>query len=312
MLDVELSPETTGPRILCSFGACLSSVLEIPLGEVPQQEEDLRAAVAQWRTWLAGRGVGLVPIANASRFQWPGYWIAILDATPESNEQTAVLMFGTPSGAVLSPQSSALLGRAAADLPVEEGYVVAPFDPALGGDSRKPTQRGRVEAVAIADRAEAPMQRVTTARAIAGRGLEGDRYANRVGTFTPRSGSGVGYDLTLIEAEVLDELTLTDGHRLGYAEARRNIVTRGIDLNTLVGQRFRVGDVECVGRRLCEPCAHLERLTHRGVLRKLIHRGGLRADILTTGSITEGAAIESLEQDENPILGRANRGAPSS
>jgi MOSC domain-containing protein YiiM len=210
-------------------------------------------------------------------------------------------MFGTPSGAVLSPQSSALLGRAAADLPVEEGYVVAPFDPVWSSDSRKPVQRGRVEAVAIADRAEAPMQQVTTARAIPGRGLEGDRYANRAGTFTPRSGRGVGYDLTLIEAEVLDELTLPDGHRLGYAEARRNIVTRGIDLNTLVGQRFKVGDVECVGRRLCEPCAHLERLTKRGVLRKLIHRGGLRADILTTGSITEGAAIECLDREEvNP------------
>ena len=142
------------------------------------------------------------------------------------------------------------------------------------------------------------MQQITTARAIPGRGLDGDRYANRAGTFTPRSGRGVGYDLTLIEAEVLDELTLTDGQRLGYAEARRNIVTRGIDLNTLVGQRFRVGDVECVGRRLCEPCAHLERLTYKGVLRKLIHRGGLRADILTAGSITVGAAIECLEPDE--------------
>ena len=77
---------------------------------------------------------------------------------------------------------------------------------------------------------------------------------------------------------MLDELTLPDGHRLEYAEARRNVVTRGIELNTLVGQRFRVGDVECVGRRLCEPCAHLEQLTHKGVLRKLIHRGGLRAE----------------------------------
>ena len=294
MLDVGLSPNTVGSRTVDSFRACLSSVLEIPLDEVPQQhEENLRAAVAEWRTWLAGRGVGLVPIANASRFQWPGYWIAVLAETPESEEQTAVLMFGSPSGAVLSPQSSALLGRAAADLPVAEGYVVAPFDPAWSAVSR-PARHGRVEVVAIADRAEAPMQQVTTAQAIPGRGLEGDRYANQVGTFTPRSGRGSGYDLTLIEAEVLDELTLPDGQRLGYAEARRNIVTRGIDLNTLVGQRFTVGDVECVGRRLCEPCAHLERLTHKGVLRKLIHRGGLRADILTAGSITVGAAIEYL------------------
>jgi MOSC domain-containing protein YiiM len=295
MLDVGLSPNKVGSRTVDSFRACLSSVLEIPLDEVPQQhEENLHAAVAQWRTWLAGRGVGLVPIADASRFQWPGYWIAVLDTTPESTEQEAVLMFGSPSGAVLSPQSSALLGQAAADLPVAEGYVVAPFDPAWSADSTRTAQRGRVEVVAIADRAEAPMQQVTTARAIPGRGLEGDRYANQVGTFTPRSGRGSGYDLTLIEAEVLDELTLPDGHRLGYAEARRNIVTRGVDLNALIGQRFRVGDVECVGRRLCEPCAHLERLTYRGVLRKLIHRGGLRADILTAGSVSVGAAIELL------------------
>ena len=301
MLDVGLSLDAAGPQFLDSFRACLSSVLEIPLGDVPKNEESLRAAVAQWRTWLAGRGVGLVPIANASRFQWPGYWIAVLAGTPESKEQTAVLMFGSPSGAVLSPQNSALLGRAAADLPVEEGYVVAPFDLAWTADSTTPAQRGWVEAVAIADRAEAPMQQVTTAQAIPGRGLDGDRYANHLGTFTPRSGRGSGYDLTLIEAEVLDELTLPDGQRLGYAEARRNIVTRGIDLNALVGRRFKVGDVECVGRRLCEPCAHLERLTHKGVLRKLIHRAGLRADILTAGTITVGAAIERLEQDEvNP------------
>jgi MOSC domain-containing protein YiiM len=302
MLDIGLSSETAVPQIVDSFRACLSSVLEIPLGEVPQHEGNLRAAVGQWRTWLAGRGVGLVPIAHASRFQWPGYWIAVLAGTPESTEQTAVLMFGSTSGVVLSPQNSALLGRAAADLPVAEGYVIAPFDPALSADLTQPAQRARIEtasvdAIAIADHAEAPMQQIMTARAIPGRGLDGDRYANRAGTFTPRSGSGSGYDLTLIEAEVLDELTLPDGQQLGYAEARRNIVSRGIDLNSLVGQRFRIGDVECVGRRLCEPCAHLERLTHRGVLRKLIHRGGLRADILTAGSITVGAAIERLEQD---------------
>ena len=131
-------------------------------------------------------------------------------------------------------------------------------------------------------------------------GLDGDRYANRAGTFTPRSGRGVGYDLSLIEAEVLDELALTDGHRLGYAEARRNIVTRGIDLDGLVGRRFTIGDVECVGRRRCEPCAHLD-IHPSGVLRGLIHRGGLRADVLTAGSITVGASIQRLYEDQvNP------------
>jgi MOSC domain-containing protein YiiM len=298
MLDVELPEEALGLRVVGSFRACLSSVLEISVSEVPQGDDELHSAVGQWRTWLAGRGVGLVPVANAVRFHWPGYWIAVLDAIPEFKEQAVVLMFGTPAGVVLSPQSSALLGRAAADLPVLDGYVVAAFDPAWRVHSAPPAQRGRVEALAMADRAKAPMRQVTTARAFPGRGLEGDRYANRVGTFTPRSGRGVGYDLTLIEAEVLDLLILPDGHRLGYADARRNIVTRGIDLNSLVGQRFRVGEVECIGRRLCEPCAHLEQLTHRGVLRQLIHRGGLRADILTTGTITEGAAIQRLEHDE--------------
>jgi MOSC domain-containing protein YiiM len=300
MLDVEIPAEAPGrgPRMLDAFRACLSSVLEIPIGVVPREDNDLRASIAQWRTWLAGRGVGLVPIANASRFQWPGYWIAVLNTTPECQEQAAVLMFGSPPGVVLSPQDSALLGRAAADLSVGEGYVVARFDPAWRADSAAPAQRGRVEVVAIAGRAEAPMQRVTTARAIPGRGLEGDRYANHAGTFSPHSGNGVGYDLTLIEAEVLDEFTLADGKRLGYTEARRNIVTRGIDLNSLVGQHFKVGDVVCIGRRLCEPCAHLEQLTHGGVLRRLIHRGGLRADILTPGSIRDGAAIERLKQAE--------------
>ena len=108
-------------------------------------------------------------------------------------------------------------------------------------------------------------------------------------------GSGTGYDLTLVQAEVLDDLLLGDDGRLGYAEARRNVVTRGIDLNALVGRRFRVGDVECLGQRLCEPCSHLERLTTRGVLRGLIHRGGLRADVVSGGAIRVGDGVESAD-----------------
>ena len=84
---------------------------------------------------------------------------------------------------------------------------------------------------------------------------------------------------------MVDELGLAPG------EARRNVVTRGIDLNALVGRRFRVGEAECVGRRLCEPCAHLQRLTHPGILRDLVHRGGLRADILAGGAIRVGDAV---------------------
>ena len=102
---------------------------------------------------------------------------------------------------------------------------------------------------------------------------------------------GRGNDLTLIEGEVLDALRLPGGP-LSPEEARRNIVTRGIELNALVGQRFRVGSAECFGQRLCEPCAHLQRLTGKPeTLRALIHKGGLRADVLADGEIGVGSEI---------------------
>lgn len=107
---------------------------------------------------------------------------------------------------------------------------------------------------------------------------------------------GRGYDLTLIEAEVLDALELPAG-QLAPDEARRNVVTRGIDLNALVGEPFRIGAVQCLGQRLCEPCAHLERLTAKagkpGTLRALIHKGGLRADVLSDGEIRVGDQIRA-------------------
>jgi hypothetical protein len=142
----------------------------------------------------------------------------------------------------------------------------------------------RVEQIAIAPAAEAPMQIVTSGRALAGRGIEGDRYASNAGTFSPRAGRRSGYELTLIAAEVVEEITARDAH-LDFASTRRNILTRGIDVNALVGRDFSIGDVRCHGLRLAEPCAHLERLTGPGLLRPLIHRGGLRADIVTGGAI---------------------------
>jgi MOSC domain-containing protein YiiM len=239
-----------------------------------------------------------VPIADAAKFNWPGYWIALLDTqlvqSDRGENQAAVLMFGTPSGVVLSPQDPSLLGRASLELPVQRGYVIANFDPALAAPAALSPLSGTVEAIAIAGTATGPMRLVEEAHALAGRGLAGDRYAAKAGTFTPPGGTGDGYDLTLIQAEVLDELVLAEDRRLRYAEARRNLITRGVDLNALVGRRFRVGDVECFGERLCEPCSHLERLTTKGVLRGLIHRGGLRADILTDGRILIGSAIETI------------------
>lgn len=300
MIDVDLPEKDGVPELVRSFAACLASVTETPVTEVPLPEADLRGAFAHWRSWLAGRGAGLVTLAKPAAFNWPGYWLAVLSETrigAAADDATAVLMFGTPSGVVLSPQDPDLLGHAATDLPVREGYVLSGLDPASITSSRSglPILRGTVKAIAIAERATGELHIVEHAKAIANRGLEGDRYAAKAGTFTPTNDTARGYDITLIEAEVLDRITLPDGNRLEYAAARRNIITQGIDLNALVGRRFRIGNVECLGQRLCEPCSHLERLTTKGTLRALIHRGGLRADVLSDGEVITGAPIETLD-----------------
>ncbi len=177
--------------------------------------------------------------------------------------------------------------------------MVSGLDPSLLAPVPPREQlRGTVEALALSARATEDMRTVDRARALAGRGLDGDRYAAKAGTFTPASDTSRGYDLTLIQAEVLDALELPGGAELSYAAARRNVVTRGIDVNALVGRRFRIGDVECIGQRLCEPCSHLEHLTTKGVLRGLIHQGGLRADVLTDGEIATGDVVETIDQPE--------------
>ncbi|HET6562161.1 MAG TPA: MOSC domain-containing protein [Marmoricola sp.] len=238
-------------------------------------------------------------LAKPSSFNWPGYWLAVLakpGAGVSAGDAAVVVMFGTPSGVVLSPQDPSLLGRPATELPVREGYVLCGLDPAfITPTSPLHHLSGTVAAIALAERATGAMHTADHAKALANRGLVGDRYASKAGTFTPANDTARGYDLTLIEAEVLDNLTLPGGGTLGYAEARRNIVTRGIDLNALVGRRFRVGTVECLGQRPCEPCSHLERLTTKGALRGLIHRGGLRADVLSDGELTTGSLIETIQ-----------------
>jgi hypothetical protein len=251
-----------------AFGACLAHLLGT--GE-PQATDPEQA-----RGWLAERNLGLVPVREPEEFTWPGPFLARL-AGPDA----WVVMFGVPPGVLFDPS-----GGRASGAP-EEAFVLAPPNrgvaPGEHPYGRPGTERGRVEALVVAPAAEAPPVTVEHAMAIAGRGLDGDRYADNAGTFSP--GPGGGRALTLIEAEVLDELGLAP------EQARRNVVTRGIRLNPLVGARFRVGEVECAGRRLCEPCAHLERLGEPGMLRALAHRGGLRADILTGGAIAVGAEV---------------------
>jgi MOSC domain-containing protein YiiM len=149
-----------------------------------------------------------------------------------------------------------------------------------------------VEGIFIAANAEGETQPVGAVAAVAGRGLEGDRYFAGEGTFF--KDRKPGQDLTLIEAEAIEGLAADDGIELGPGESRRNVMTRGIGLNDLVGRRFTVGDVECVGQRLCDPCSHLERITQTGVLKGLANRGGLRADIVTGGRIAVGDEVRDL------------------
>jgi MOSC domain-containing protein YiiM len=260
------------------FGVCLSEVLRARVPELPEDGDD---PVRFFGQWLAERNLGLVPISDADSFAWPGQWIA---SVRDGDRDHAVVMFGSPSGVWLDPGDVYRDGAR-----IAAGWMLTPLDIHLSTErpSAATSAVGTVAAILVAPAAEAPLSPVDEAEALAGRGLEDDRYAADRGTF---SGPGRGYELTLVEAEVLDEIELP------WAEARRNIVTRGISLNGLVGRRFRIGAVECIGRRLAEPCAHLEKLARPGLLRPLVHRGGLRADILSGGRIRLGDDVEALDE----------------
>jgi MOSC domain-containing protein YiiM len=128
-----------------------------------------------------------------------------------------------------------------------------------------------------------------SANAVAGRGLDGDHHQAPVTLFgldhTPEN------QLTLIEAEALDALARKLGEPLPEGASRRNLVTRGVRLNALVGRTFRIGAVRARGIERCDPCLHLESMTRPGVLRGLVNRGGLRAEVLSDGVLHEGDPI---------------------
>lgn len=149
--------------------------------------------------------------------------------------------------------------------------------------------QGTVVSIHIAAIAGAPMKSVREVQAVVGKGLEGDRYAAKLGTYSNDPGSG--RDVTLIEIEAVEALQRDYQITLDAGLTRRNIVTGHVYLNHLVGQEFSVGSVVLCGTRLCEPCAHMEKLTAKGALRGLIHRGGLRAEIVKGGMIRVGDVI---------------------
>jgi MOSC domain-containing protein YiiM len=123
------------------------------------------------------------------------------------------------------------------------------------------------------------LEQVVSVTAVTGKGLVGDRHFSD----NPAPGNA----LTLIEADVLEDVGLTG------AQSRRQVVVRGVRLNDLIGQRFRVGGVECVGVEICEPCLHLQRMTRPGIIKDLVHRGGLNADIVSGGTISVGDPVSA-------------------
>ena len=140
---------------------------------------------------------------------------------------------------------------------------------------------GVIEQIAIAPENEVLPRRVDSARVLAGQGLEGDRYFDQ----------GPENAITLIQAEALEGLQRDTGIELSHQESRRQVLTRGIELNPLVGERFYVGEVLCRGVELCEPCNHLQKMTRPGVLRGMVHRAGLRAEVLEGGTIAPGDVV---------------------
>ena len=144
---------------------------------------------------------------------------------------------------------------------------------------------GRVEGIFLTDTHGDVPQSVARARAVAGGGLVGNRYFYAGGDAPP------GRAVTLIAAEGLEAFVDETGISVTPAETRRNVLTRRVDVNALVGKRFRIGGVDCVGVELCEPCAHLQSLTKPGVLKGLVHRAGLNADVLNDGEISVGDVV---------------------
>jgi MOSC domain-containing protein YiiM len=158
----------------------------------------------------------------------------------------------------------------------------------------EPSFQGRIAAIYVAPSDGAPMETRDSVRAIAGKGLEGDRYAVAAGTYSGVMHTNAERAVTLIEREAIRGASKEYDVEIGEHETRRNLVTEGVPLNHLVGRDFTVGGVRMRGYKLSEPCAYLEGLTRDGVRKALIHRAGLRAEILDDGEIAVGDTVTAV------------------
>jgi MOSC domain-containing protein YiiM len=158
-------------------------------------------------------------------------------------------------------------------------------------DLDRPTG-GRVVAIHVSRAAGAPMEPRTRVRARSGGGIEGDRYDAGTGHWSPIHRAGDG--LTLVDAAVIDELVRDAGLALGPADTRRNVTTSGIDLDGLIGSTFRIGSATLRAVRRCEPCSYLDGLLDRPVLVWLVHRGGIRVEVVEGGEFGVGDPIEVI------------------
>ncbi|MGY1764468.1 MOSC domain-containing protein [Geodermatophilus sp. SYSU D00779] len=163
---------------------------------------------------------------------------------------------------------------------------------------------GVLTGIWLASEAAAPMRQVPSARLLAGRGLEGDRYALGGGTWAQYP--DLEKQLTLIDAADVAAVAAEVGVPLTPGDTRRNLVTAGVDLPALVGRWFAVGDALLFGVKRCPPCTHLERLTGARLVKAMVHRGGINAAVFSGAPVAEGAVVRPVSEEE-----AARRGAPT-
>jgi MOSC domain-containing protein YiiM len=165
---------------------------------------------------------------------------------------------------------------------------------------------GKVIGIFVTGQAGLALQSRHTARAIAGKGLEGDRYADETGFYSQNPTTPGARELTLIDATAVKMANEAVDGDFDYANCRRNLITEGADLESLLGRRFTIGNVTCEGVRDCPPCVHLEELTGLKVMKPLLHTGGLRARIVKGGEIALGDPIADIGPADGEF---AKRGA---